>query len=240
MSNKVSMDKTSKECSISSDLFRQLYLLSIIARFSRGSYGSKRLHKITYITERRQEKLRPFEFKKYHYGQYSETLEETKDQLITLGLVNAIPLDTSLKMTFKLPDGKATEWYEGGVRYTISNRDAVRFFIDAFKEISPDLLSTIYSTVKKFGYLPEQELIEQCYAFPEFNEAEFGETIFESNLPDRIEVPSLGEDECEELEMALSPKFILAMKRVVEGMDNSKLDLGRVKEVEIPIQISRA
>lgn len=235
MRKEVNENKALKKCSISSDIFRQLYLLSIIARFSRGSYGSKRLHKVTYIAERRQKKLRPFEFKKYHYGQYSETLEETKDQLITLGLVNAIPLDTSLKMTFKLPDGKATEWYEGGVRYTISNRDTARFFIDAFNEISPDLLSTIYYTVKKFGYLPEQELIEQCYAFPEFNEAEFGETIFESNLPDRIEVTNLSEDECEELETALSTKFISAMKRIIEGMDSSELDLKRVKEVEIPV-----
>ena len=235
MRKEANENKALKKYSISSDIFRQLYLLSIIARFSRGSYGSKRLHKVTYIAERKQEKLRPFEFKKYHYGQYSETLEETKDQLITLGLVNVIPLDTSLKMTFKLPDGKATEWYEGGVRYTISNRDAVRFFIDAFNEISPDLLSTIYYTVKKFGYLPEQELIELCYAFPEFNEAEFGETIFESNLPDRIEVTNLSEDECEELETALSTKFISAMKRIIEGMDSSELDLKRVKEVEIPV-----
>lgn len=220
---------------IAADTFRRLYLLNIIAEFSRGSYGSKRLHKIAYIAEREQNKLRPFEFKKYHYGQYSETLDEIKEQLISLGLVIAVPLDTSVRMRLKLQDGKTTEWLEGGIRYIISEPDAIAFFRRAFRQISPDEMAAVRSAIRAFGYLPEQELIERCYAFPEFNEVEFEEAIFESNLPDTLEAPNLSEDECEELEMALSPKFISAMKRIVEGMDNSKLELGRVKEVETPV-----
>jgi hypothetical protein len=231
------LDEVSKEKggAISADTLRRLYLLSLIGSFRRGVYGSKRLHKITYIAERKQSKLRPFEFKKHHYGQYSETLDEIKDQLITLGLVIAIPLDTSVRMTIKLPDNKTIDWLEGGVRYIISDPDAISFFIQAFKAISPDGMSSVHSAIRTFGYLPEQELIERCYALPEFNEVEFGGTIFESNLSDRLEVPNLSEDECEELEMALSPKFISAMRKIVEGMDNSKLDLERVKKVAIPV-----
>lgn len=230
-------DKLRKErgSMISADTFRRLYLLNIIAAFSRGSYGSKRLHKITYITERDQNKLRPFEFKKYHYGQYSETLDEIKDQLISLGLVTAVPLDTSVRIRLKLQDDKSIEWLEGGVRYTVSDLNAKAFFTRAFTTISPDWMSAVRSVIRTFGYLPEQELLERCYAFPEFNEVEFEETIFESNLPDRLEVPNLSEDECEELEMVLSPKFVSAMRKIVEGMDNSKVDLERVKEVETPV-----
>jgi len=220
---------------ISADTFRRLYLLNVIAGFARGSYGLKRLHKITYIIERKQNKLRPFEFKKYHYGQYSETLDEIKEQLISLGLVIPIPLDTSVRMTLKLQDDKTIEWLEGGIRYTVSDPHAMAFFMRAFRTISPDGVAAVRSAIRAFGYLSEQELLEHCYAFPEFNEVEFEETIFESNLPDRLEVPNLSEDECEELEMALSPKFISAMRKIVEGIDNSKLDLERVKEVEIPI-----
>lgn len=220
---------------ISSDTFRRIYLLSLIGNFRRGVYGSKRLHKVMYIAERKQSRLRPFEFKKYHYGQYSETLDEIKDQLISLGLVVAIPLDTSVKMTIKLPDDKTIDWLEGGVRYMISDPDVVAFFIKAFKTISPEGMSAVRSAIKTFGYLPEQELIERCYAFPEFNQVEFEQTIFEPNLPDSLEIPNLSEDECEELEMALSPKFVSSMRRIIHGMDNSALNLEQVKQVEIPI-----
>lgn len=220
---------------VSADTFKRLYLLNVIAGFSRGSYGSKRLHKITYIAERNQNKLRPFEFKKYHYGQYSETLEEIKDQLISLGLVTAVPLDTSVRMRLKLQDDKTIEWLEGGTRYTVSNPGAIAFFKRAFAAISPEGTAAVRSAIRAFGYLPEQELLERCYAFPEFNAVEFEEAIFESNLPDTVEAPNLSEDECEELEMALSPKFISAMKLIAEAMDASKLDLNRVKEVEAPI-----
>jgi hypothetical protein len=220
---------------ISAETFRRLYLLNVIAFFSRGSYGSKRLHKITYISQRERSKLRPFEFKKYHYGQYSETLDEIKEQLISLGLVNAVPLDTSVKMQIKLQDGKTTEWHEGGIRYMVSDQNIMTFFKRAFATISPEGAADVRSAIRAFGYLPEQELIERCYAFPEFGESEFEEVIFESNLPDTLEAPNLSEDECEELEMALSPKFVSAMKLITEAMDISKLDFNRVKEVEAPI-----
>lgn len=224
-----------RESMISADTFRRLYLLNVVAGFARGSYGLKRLHKITYVAERKQNKLRPFEFKKYHHGQYSETLEEILDQLISIGLITPIPLDTSVRMRLKLPDGRTIEWLEGGMRYVISDPEATTFFTRIFKSISPDEMSAMRSVTKEYGYLPEQELLERCYEFPEFNEVIFEETIFESNLPDTVEAPNLSEDECEELEMALSPKFISAMRKIVEGMDNSKLDLERVKEVETPV-----
>jgi hypothetical protein len=224
-----------KECSISSDTFKRLYLLNVIAGFRRGSYGLKRLHKVTYIAERKQSALRPFEFKKYYHGQYSDTLDEIKDQLISLGLIVAIPLDTSMKMRLRLSNDKTIEWLEGGQRYIAGDPDAVAFLTRAFEAISPEEMSIIRSTIKEFGYLPEQELLELCYAFPEFNKTEFEDTIIDSDLPDRLGISKLSEDECEELEMALSPKFVSAMKRIAEAMDNSKLDLNRVKEVEVPI-----
>lgn len=67
-----------EQCTISADTFKRIYLLSMVASFSRGVYGAKRLQKVTYLAERKRPDVRPFEFKKYHYGQFSETLEETK------------------------------------------------------------------------------------------------------------------------------------------------------------------
>jgi len=232
------LDKVPEEKggTISPDTFRRLFLLSVIANFKRGSYGLKRLHKVTYIVERSQKmKLRPFEFKKYHHGQYSETLDEIINQLITLGLVIATPLDTTIRTIFRLPDGKTIEWLEGGTRFTVSDPEAIAFVTRAFATIMPEGIAAVRYAVRTFGYLPESELLDRCYALPEFNKASFEEIIFDSNLPDEIEVPNLSEDECEELEMALNPKFISAMKKIVEGMEKSKLDLKRVKEVGAPV-----
>ena len=38
-------------CVISADTFRRLYLFNVVAGFGRGSYGLKRLHKVTYVAE---------------------------------------------------------------------------------------------------------------------------------------------------------------------------------------------
>ncbi len=235
MSNKASTDNTSKGCSISSDTFKRLYLLNIIAAFDRGSYGLKRLHKVTYIAERQDEKIRPFEFKKYHQGQYSETLDIIKDQLMSGGLVGALPLDTARVIRLQLPDDTSFDMIMGGNKYVIPDRVITDFYQDSFKRISPTSQATIKQTVQEYGYLPEDELVKRCYDFPEFVNTEFDSIIFESTLPDRIETPTLTPDECEELELSLNPIFISAMVNIVDGMDKSKLDLSRIEIIGTPI-----
>ncbi len=231
MSNKASTGKTSKECSISSDTFRRLYLLNVIATFERGSYGLKRLHKVTYIAERQDGEIRPFEFKKYHQGQYSETLDIIKDQLISEGLVKALPLDTTRTIRLQLPDDKSFDLTMGGNKYVIPDRVITDFYQDTFKRISPTSQATIYQAIQEYGYLPEDELVKRCYDFPEFVNTEFDSIIFESTLPDRIETPTLTSDECEELELSLNPMFISAMVNIVDGMDKARIDLSRIETI---------
>ncbi len=221
-------------CAISAETFKRVYLLSIVASFSRGVYGGKRLQKVTYLAEKKRPTLRPFEFKKYHYGQFSETLEEVKDQLISLGLIAAIPLSTSMRLSITLDD-KTIEWLEGGLRYIVTDTDVVASLVRAFESVSPDLMAAIRSTIRTYGYLPEQELIERCYDLPEFKEAGFEDLLLDSNLPDKVETTNLDEDSCEELDMALSPRFIVSMKRIAEGLEDSRLDLSKVAEGEVPV-----
>jgi len=221
-------------CAISADTFRRIYLLAIIAGFSRGVYGGKRLQKVTYLTERKRPSLRPFEFKKYIYGQFSETLEEVKEQLISLGLIAALPLHTSMKMTTKLDD-RIGEWLEGGLRYVVTDQQAVASLLESFLAMSPELVSAIRSTIKEFGYLPEQELIERCYDLPEFKKTDFEELLLEANLPAKVETTNLNEDSCEELDMALSPNFIVSMKRIADGLEDSRLDIEKVAKGGVPV-----
>jgi len=217
--------------SISSDTFRRIYLLNIINGFRRGVFGLKRLHKVAYISERESKETRLFEFKKYHHGQYSETLDMIKDQLISLDLVKAIPLSSAQVIRFTLPDEKTIDITTGGNTYVVTDRDIMDFYHDAFTRISPGLMEAVHRTIQEYGYLPEEELIKRCYDFQEFVETEFDEMIFEANLPDRVNTPNLSLDECEELELSLNPKFNSAIAKIIESMEKSRIELGRITTI---------
>lgn len=221
-----------KECSISSDTFRRLYLLNIISGFRRGAYGLKRLHKISYISERQLEESRPFEFKRYYHGQYSETLDMVKDQLISLGLVAALPLDTAKVIRFETPDEKSIDLTIGGNTYIVIAPEVMGFYRDAFARISPELKEAVHRAIQQYGYLPEEELLRRCYDFPEFVETDFDNTIFESSLPDRVATPNLSPEDCEELELSLNPKFTSAMVKIVEGIERSKIAWDRIAVID--------
>ena len=227
------LDKILKENShtISADTFRRICLLNIVDAFRLGSYGSKRLHKIAYIAERDPKQIKPFEFKRHLFGQYSETLDMVKDQLISMGYIAALPLDTAKTMYLKLPDGKSIELTMGGNRYVITNRALMDFYRHALAHIYPSFQSAIRQVIYDYGYLQEDELITRCYDFPEFVKTEPDQIIFDSNLPEQIEVPNLSIDDCDELELSLNPRFIPAMARIIEGLEQSKIDFDRIEVI---------
>lgn len=195
-----------KAGAISADAFRRLYLLNIVDGFRRGSYLN-RLHKIAYITERDPQQIRPFEFKRHIFGQYSETLDMIKDQLISLGYIAPLPLNMARTMHLKLPDGKSIDLNMGGNLYVITNRTFIDFYREALARVSLRLQSANHQAIYEYGYLQEDELVTGCYDFPEFVRTEPDQMIFDSNLPEQIEAPGLSTDECEELELSLNPKF---------------------------------
>lgn len=204
---------------ISRDTLRRLYLLYLLGRFKKGSYGSKRLHKIAYIPEREPSALRPFEFRRHHYGQYSDSLDAIKDQLISMGYVAALPLDT-------------TDVDREGNRFFLTERANLRLYRRALSAVSSGLPRSIQQAVTTYGYEPEKKLVEEiCYRFSEFEQTPIGEIIFESNVPDRIEI-ELSEEECEDLELALTPEVIVPMVRLAEALEEVEIDWTKVKKVE--------
>jgi uncharacterized protein YwgA len=205
---------------ISADTFRRLYLVYLLAQFQRGSFGLKRLHKVAYIPEREDESLRPFEFRKYFYGQYSDSLDDIKDQLISMGFVAAVPL----RPREAGPD-------QQGNRFFVTERANWPLYHRVLAAISPGLPRLMQRVVKEYGYKVEKELVDLCYQFPEFVAAKDGEVIFSSNLPERMEV-NLSEDECEDLELALKPELVVPMVRLAEALDETDIDWDKVQEVE--------
>lgn len=199
---------------VSSDVFRRLYLLCLIAAFDTGVYGALRLQKVAYAVERETAK-KPFQFKHGPYGQYSEDLEDIKEQLISMGYITAVPLGASNR----------------GNRYVLAERAMGARFNTLLASFDRDLVNKISQIVAEIGYKQEKELRHHAYAFEEFVDSELNDILFESNLPDMLKAEGLSEDDCDELELALTPTFITNMNKIVQGLEESDIDWDKVKKV---------
>ncbi len=198
---------------ISKQTVQKLFLLGIVEKFQNGVYGAKRLQKVTYFVEKDYNK-KPFTFKNWHYGQFSEELETTKEQLISMGYLVVIPL--------KAGDGN---------QYYVSEK-----IIDRLNKLLETTLSGIQSIIERvvdeIGYLPEKKLLKHAYQDPLFTATEFGKDIFKENLPDGgIPAPNLSDEDCEEIELSLNSEFTTSLLLIKEGMDRGKLDLDKVQRI---------
>lgn len=199
---------------ISSDVFRRLYLLCLVAAFDNGVYGALRLQKVAYAIERETSK-KPFQFKHAPYGQYSEDLEAIREQLISMGYISAVPLGASDK----------------GNRYVLTERAIKDHFNTLLESFDRDLKNRILQVVREIGYLEEKELRRYAYTFEEFINSDMNDILFESNLPDTLEAEGLSEDDCDELELALTPTFISSVNKIVQGLEESDIDWDKVRKV---------
>lgn len=201
---------------ISRETFKRIVLLYILGEFEHGSYGHTRLQKIAYFIQGELD-VKPFTFEKAYFGQYSADLDAIKDQLISMGQIHVSPLDT----------GRGNK-YESTLK---ARHDYYRRLLSTFEGMPKQ----IRQVVEEWGYKPEDEIIERAYELDDLEGMEDFEIIEESNLPEWIDVEGVEEDECDELELALSPNFVEAMRRIAAGLEESALDIDKVQKVGFPL-----
>ena len=114
-------------CVIPADVFRRIYLYTIIEKFENGVYGAIRLQKVAYVSERDNSNIKSFTYKKHYFGEFSDQLEDTKEQLISLGFIKAVPLDNIHKESMQIGDKKYVSVSTGN-RYIASDKDNVKFY----------------------------------------------------------------------------------------------------------------
>jgi len=208
---------TCEDRTISKETFKKLFLLYTIGKFQKGVFGKKRLHKIAYIIEREFE-LKPFEFKRYHYGQYSETMDAVQDQLLSMGYLTAYPLEITS------PD-------RSGNKYELADKDLGQYYSTFMEKINSNLIKKIDAVIENCGYMPEEKLVELAYSFPEFIRAKSEEIIFNEALPDCFHVKDLSEEDIEELEISLNPRFVNLLNRLDNAIEQNEFDPQKVKKV---------
>jgi uncharacterized protein YwgA len=177
---------------ISKDTFKRLFLLYTIGQFKKGVYGRLRLNKVIYFATKDARKI-PFTFRYDHYGQHSKDLDDVNEQLLSMKYNTAIPLESGQ-----------------GNRYALTSKDHMEFYGIALSCIDSHLKEKVDKVVQDLGYEPEVDLKKKAYMDPLFLESEEGDVLLEENLKERIDV-DLPEDDCEDLELSLDPKFISAM-----------------------------
>lgn len=199
---------------ISKDTFKRLFLLYTIGEFDQGSYGKLRLEKIVYFIERDSDP-KSFEYKWCHYGQYSDDLSDTLDQLISMGYVTALTLDTGM-----------------GAKYVSTVTSKHQYYGAIINKVKGFKKAKIREIVEEWGYKSEDEIKNKAYSFKETKDLHLGEIIFKSNIPDRLVVKGFKEDDCEEIELAFNPNFVVSIEKIVMGIEETDFDIRKVKRVD--------
>jgi uncharacterized protein YwgA len=226
--------KRAPTCTIPADVFRRIYLYTIIGKFNNGVYGAVRLQKTAYISERNEHVVKPFSYKKHHFGEYSEQVDNIREQLISLGFVKALPLSTSLKFTIEF-DGKSYDYVTGGNRYIISDTEIYELCKSVISTSYPKLLKSVEQTIDQYGYKKEEDLLKCCYDFDEFKDKKDEDVIFETDLPDWVEISDISDDVCDELTLMFTPSFINFVTMVTDGFERTTIEWEKVKKVVLPL-----
>ena len=224
---------------ISADTYRRLVALNVAARFSNGVYGAIRFQKITYIAQRPDDVRKAFSYRRHHYGQFSDELTDVREQLAAMGYVSVTPLDTASVATLSLSPGHEIQIPTGGNRYAVPDTDIRLHYKQLLRVIDQPMNDALDEAISEYGYLTQKDLIDRCYEFPGFADLAEGETIWESDIPDRIEVP-LEDEECEDLELTLNPAFVTGLTKISDVLEHGAIDWGKVREVELPVPAESA
>jgi len=99
------------------------------------------------------------------------------------------------------------------------------------EKINSNLIKKIDAVIENCGYMPEEKLVELAYSFPEFIRAKSEEIIFNEALPDCFHVKDLSEEDIEELEISLNPRFVNLLNRLDNAIEQNEFDPQKVKKV---------
>ncbi len=201
--------------SLSRDTVKRLTILYLVGQFTDGVFGNYRFQKFLYFAEK-ESIMRPFEFSHTQYGQYSLDARTCLDQLKSMGHIEVLPL----------PDANKTQG-----KLVLTARSDFNKYRTAVQAISHSLRQAIDDIIEKYQYIPNTKLKSVAHADAAFRETVHGQVILSENLPTAIET-TLPDDDCEELELALNPRFVAAMHKIADGLSSVDFDIDQVRKVD--------
>ena len=173
---------------ISKDTFKKIFLLYMLTQVEKGIYGEYHFLKFIFLLER-QSPIRPFTFKLYFEGSYSEDMIRTKDLLLQTHWITAKDVGKTLAYQAKLPN---------------ETKNIIKSIIENF----PELHTSIQEFIKTHAYKTNIKLRKEMYETPEIRKAGFNEVILEENLPERIKITNLKDEDIEDLQLGMDSNFL--------------------------------
>lgn len=202
---------------LSQTTVRRLYVLALVAVMPDGVWGRLRLQKMNFFAER-ESKIRPFAVIRGPYGQFSDELADTVEQLLA---AKALMLTTRYS--------RETGEQVGANEYRLADAGFGKIAEMILAEVAPSLYAGL-ADARKYGLLPEHILREEAYKFFD-NDLAWGIELLSAYVPERFEVKSLENDELDDLEMSLDPTFVQAMLHMESAFAESKIDREKVRVI---------
>ncbi len=196
---------------VSKDTLRRILVLYLIGKFRDGVFGNLRFQKVLYYALKNAD-YHPFLFQHTKLGQFSLEARTTRNELQRMGLVHSLPPnETRQSHNWMLAENVQLDLLE-----------------EAIMSFSETLKAGIDSSIRNFGYMSHNALKSIAHADPDLVRSNKGDVILEDNVPDIVEL-GLSEEDCDDLELALTPGFSEAMESILDGLENSDFDIGKVE-----------
>jgi len=182
---------------LSRETVQRLAVLKALSLWQNGAYGPVRVHKVLFFTDKKASatsRRNLFTFKKWALGQYSDEIASALNGLRTSG---------RLRNVFDGPAERLT---------AIIPRPAQVMIDEFFESWYPELDKDMAVVFDEWGYLSNAEIIRKAHEDHTYTESEKGEIIWESTLPDVVEIAELSDDDAENLSDLVDPRLFLALR----------------------------
>lgn len=198
---------------LSATALKKIAILLAIAQYRDGAYGLKRLQKIIYRATLGAD-VNPFSYRVWRFGQHSRELTTLLNQLVQDGLV----------VTKSLPR-KTGKLY----RLTAAGQ-SIMHCLPPIERALPGYSAGLRVAMREVGFRKDSEIDRWAKESPEVRGKVQGETLLEEDLPPSSDFPDLTESQIEDLELALNTGFISNVRKVIDVMQASDLDLSALHE----------
>ncbi len=175
---------------VRAETFRNLFLLYFLDKAGPKVYGRLRLQKMVFLCEGAFKKLRPFTFKRHHYGPYSQELADALKLLLATGWVQSGQLS------------ERVNYYQANCDRRLIPQSSWADGLDEYiQQIKQELT---------------EKLKEEAYQRPEMKSAKKEQVLIKANLAETISVPELSQEDVEEIEISFRPEFSLVIHHALE------------------------
>lgn len=182
---------------LSKRTLQRLAVLRALLLWRRGAYGALRVHKTLFFSEEKHGSQRFFDFKRWHYGQFSDEIENSLNDLSHSGRMNLVFDGACVRLVPNLA---------GDLQATIE-----RLFEVHFSAWNIALLET----QDLQGYWINDQILEEAHRHQSHLSSVPGQIIAKATIGEYVEI-NIDEDEAESLSESVDPHFTRILKRQMD------------------------